>query len=68
MLEGRKAPQRDLDRPDPWAKVICVRFSKARYQVPHFGHNMPMECYRLGTEWLDSHQAERDMRVLFKDG
>ncbi|KAJ7407885.1 hypothetical protein WISP_124050 [Willisornis vidua] len=41
-----------------------MRFNKAKCRVLHLGHNDPMECYRLGTEWLKNSQAENDLVVL----
>ncbi|KAJ7408112.1 RNA-directed DNA polymerase from mobile element jockey-like protein [Willisornis vidua] len=65
LLEGRRALQRDLDRGlERWADSNGMKFKKAKRQVLHFGHNNPVEYYRLATEWLESSQAERDLGVM----
>ncbi|KAJ7400834.1 rna-directed dna polymerase from mobile element jockey-like [Pitangus sulphuratus] len=63
LVKGRRALQKDLDRLDRGAKSNGRRFNKTNYQVLHFGHNNPVEHYRLETEWLDNGQAERDLGV-----
>ena len=60
LLEGRRALQRSLDRLYQWAKANCVMFSKTKCWVLNLAHKSPMQCYRLGEEWLESCPEEKD--------
>ncbi|GAB0178693.1 mitochondrial enolase superfamily member 1 [Grus japonensis] len=64
LFEARKTLQRGLNRLDRCTEANHMRFNKAQCRVLHLGHNNPMQCYRLGEEWLESCPAEKDLGAM----
>ncbi|CAM4596620.1 unnamed protein product [Lepidochelys kempii] len=62
MLEGRDRVQSDLDKLEDWAKRN-LRFNKDKCRVQHLGRKNPMHHYGLGTDWLSSSSAEKDLGI-----
>ena len=63
MSEGKAILQRDLDRLEDWASKNSMKFNKDKFKVLHLGQNNQRAQNRLGSVWLGSSLAERDLEV-----
>ncbi|CAM4587680.1 unnamed protein product [Lepidochelys kempii] len=63
ILEGRDRVQSYLDKLEDWAKRNLMSFNKDKCRVLHLGRKNPMHCYRLGTDWLSSGSAEKNLGI-----
>lgn len=50
VLEGAKALQRVWDRLSGWSEANGRKLKKVKCCLLHFGHNRPMQYYRMGKE------------------
>lgn len=53
-----------LDKVGQWAGDNGMRFSKVKCQVLHFSHKTSLQCYGLGTEWLENFPMVKNLGVL----
>ncbi|CAM4584766.1 unnamed protein product [Caretta caretta] len=63
MLEGWDRVQRDLDKLEDWAKKNLMWFNKDKCGALQLGRKNFMDHYRLGTNWLSSSSAEKDLGI-----
>ncbi|KAK4815390.1 hypothetical protein QYF61_001378, partial [Mycteria americana] len=64
MPEGRAILQRDRGRLEEWASRNCIKLNKDECKVLHLGWHNQRAQYRLGSVWLGSSLAERDLGVV----
>jgi len=64
LSEGRTILERHLDRLEEWASYNILEFNKDKCKVLHLRQKNQRAPYRLGSVWLGSNLAERDLGVL----
>lgn len=61
---NRPVIQLDCNKLEKWPNRSVVMFHKRRYQVLHQGRDNPRLQYMLGTRWMESIFAEKDLGIL----
>ncbi|PKU49588.1 rna-directed dna polymerase from mobile element jockey- hypothetical protein [Limosa lapponica baueri] len=64
MSGGRAILQRHLDWLEDWSSKNYIKFNKVKCKVLHLGQDNQNIQYWLGSVWLGSRVAERDLEVL----
>ena len=64
LPEGRKVPQRDVERLDSWAEASERKFNKTKHQILRFGHSKPTYTAGLGQSGWKSVQRKRIWQCL----
>lgn len=67
-LQGCAAVQRSHGRLVKEADRSLMEPSKGKCKVLHLGRNKPVHQYMLGSAWLESSLAEKDLGVLLNTG
>ena len=61
---GCASIERHWDRLEKWTNRNLMKFNKRKCKVLSLGSNNPLRQNRLGTDWLESRFAEKDLGLL----